>query len=85
MGSAGCLAGILWALGQYERARQLGEDTLTRYRRVLGEDHPHTLRTADTFAAILREVGQYEQARQLGENTLLTVVPDDDVGVAVRR
>jgi hypothetical protein len=27
-------------LGQYEQARQLGEDTLTRLRQVLGDDHP---------------------------------------------
>jgi hypothetical protein len=27
-------------LGQYERARQLGEDTLTHCRRVLGDEHP---------------------------------------------
>ncbi|HZA16460.1 MAG TPA: tetratricopeptide repeat protein, partial [Pseudonocardiaceae bacterium] len=37
-----------WELGQHEQARQLGEDTLTRCRRVLGDDHPYTLRSADT-------------------------------------
>jgi ornithine cyclodeaminase/alanine dehydrogenase-like protein (mu-crystallin family) len=57
-------------LGQYEQARQLGEDTLTRMRRVLGDDHPHTLESAGSLAVALREVGQYEQARQLGEDTL---------------
>ena len=38
------LALCLWELGQYEEARQLGEDTLIRLRRVLGENHPDTLR-----------------------------------------
>jgi hypothetical protein len=38
------LALCLWELGQYEAARQLGEDTLIRCRRVLGEDHPDTRR-----------------------------------------
>ncbi|MEV6515109.1 tetratricopeptide repeat protein [Micromonospora chalcea] len=27
-------------LGQYEQARTLNEDTLTRRRRILGNDHP---------------------------------------------
>jgi hypothetical protein len=30
-------------LGQYQRARQLDEDTLTRRWRVLGDGHPDTL------------------------------------------
>jgi hypothetical protein len=30
----------LRALGEYQRARALDGDTLTRYRRVLGDDHP---------------------------------------------
>ncbi|MDQ4092847.1 MAG: tetratricopeptide repeat protein, partial [Actinomycetota bacterium] len=44
--SAHYLAAALQELGHYERARQLGEDTLTRMRRVLGSDHPDTLRSA---------------------------------------
>jgi tetratricopeptide repeat protein len=50
-------------LGQHEQARQLAEDTLTRCRRVLGTDHPDTLRSATQLAATLRESGQHEQAR----------------------
>jgi hypothetical protein len=37
------VAQILYALGEYEQARTLDEDTLARRRRVLGEDHPQTL------------------------------------------
>lgn len=64
------LHGIPGELGQGERGRQLGEDTLARCRRVLGENHPHTLRAAYTLAAALGEAGQDEQACQLGEDTL---------------
>jgi hypothetical protein len=33
-----------------ERARQFRDDTLRRCRRVLGEDHPETLRVAHSLA-----------------------------------
>jgi len=69
LGSANTLARNLSALGQYEQARQLDEDTLAR-RRVLGEDHPLTLNSAHNLADDLHEVGQYEAARQLNEHTL---------------
>ncbi|WP_131803539.1 tetratricopeptide repeat protein, partial [Pseudofrankia sp. EUN1h] len=38
------LAAILADLGDYPAARALGEDVLARRRRVLGEDHPATIR-----------------------------------------
>jgi hypothetical protein len=57
----------LRALGEYQRARALDEDTLTRYRRVLGDDHPHTLASADNLAVGLGALGEHEQARQLQE------------------
>ena len=43
LASANNLAIDLHALGEYEQARALDEDTLARRRRVLGEDHPDTL------------------------------------------
>ncbi|MGB8201753.1 MAG: tetratricopeptide repeat protein, partial [Pseudonocardiaceae bacterium] len=46
------------------------EDTLTRHRRVLGEDHPDTLRSATTLTATLGRLGQHGLARQLAEDTL---------------
>ncbi len=61
---------VLRELGQYEQARQLGEDTLTRLHRILGDDHPHTLIATSILAVALRGLGQYERARQLGEDTL---------------
>jgi tetratricopeptide (TPR) repeat protein len=68
--SAGSLSLNLWELGQFEPARQLGEDTVTRCRRVLGDDHPHTLIPAHILAATLRKLGQFGPARQLGEDTV---------------
>jgi len=56
------------ALGEYERARQLHEDTLSHRRQVLGEEHPHTLLSADNLAADLRVLGEHERARQLEEH-----------------
>jgi hypothetical protein len=53
--SATYFAATLRELGQYEQARQLGEDTLTRSCRVLGHDHPHTLRSAHQLVVTLRE------------------------------
>jgi hypothetical protein len=40
---------------------------VARYRRVLGDDHPHTLASADNLAVDLRALGEHEQARQLQE------------------
>ncbi|MFD6259858.1 tetratricopeptide repeat protein, partial [Micromonospora chalcea] len=57
-------------LGQYEQARTLNEDTLTRRRRILGNDHPDTLTSATNLATNLHQLGQYEQARTLNEDTL---------------
>ena len=46
------LAVGLRALDQYQLARQLDEDTLTRRWRVLGDDHPDTLLSALTSSPI---------------------------------
>jgi tetratricopeptide (TPR) repeat protein len=61
---------ILYALGEYEKARTLDEDTLDRRRRVLGEDHRDTLSSASNLALDLYALGEYEQARSLDEDTL---------------
>ena len=51
--SASSLAASVGHPGEYQAARELGEDTLARRRRVLGEDHPDTGASA-TFAIFLR-------------------------------
>jgi ribosome biogenesis protein Tsr3 len=35
---------------------------------VLGEDHPHTLRSTNNLAADLSALGEHEQARQISED-----------------
>jgi hypothetical protein len=52
------------------KASLLGEDTLARRRRVLGEDHPDTLASAHGLAISLRAVGERQAARELDEDTL---------------
>jgi hypothetical protein len=68
--SAAVLASVLWAVGRYERACELGEDTLARCRRVWGDEHPTTLLLAAVLASVLWDLGQYERARKLGEDAL---------------
>ncbi|HEY6425444.1 MAG TPA: tetratricopeptide repeat protein, partial [Pseudonocardiaceae bacterium] len=50
-------AADLSALGEYAPARELHEDTLTRRRQVLGDDHPDTLRSAHNLANNLGALG----------------------------
>jgi hypothetical protein len=57
-------------LGELQAARELCEDTLARRRRVLGEDHPDTLNSANNLAVDLRGLGEYQAARELDEDTL---------------
>jgi hypothetical protein len=49
---------------------ELNEDTLTRYRRLLGDDHPLTLTSASNLAIDLRELGEVQAAQELDEDTL---------------
>jgi hypothetical protein len=57
-------------LGEHQAARELEEDTLARRRRVLGQDHPSTLRSAGQLADDLRNLGEHQAARELEEDTL---------------
>jgi hypothetical protein len=68
--SASNVAGSLWWLGDYQRARALDQDTLTWRRRILGQDHPDTLTSASQLAQDLFGLGIYPQARELQEETL---------------
>ncbi|WFE33181.1 FxSxx-COOH system tetratricopeptide repeat protein [Micromonospora sp. WMMD975] len=64
------VATAYWLTGRYEQARQLHEDTLHRYRRTFGDDHPNTLTSANNLAGCLIDLGEHEQGRQLHEDTL---------------
>ncbi|MFF3503934.1 FxSxx-COOH system tetratricopeptide repeat protein [Streptomyces sp. NPDC003247] len=65
-----CLARALREQGRYEEARVLYDDTLPRYRRVLGRKHTDSLRLAHGSAINLRLLGRYEEARALQAATL---------------
>jgi Tetratricopeptide repeat len=52
------LALARWFLGDSHGARELEEQALAGYRRVLGDDHPSTLRAMDNLAAVRRELGE---------------------------
>lgn len=56
--------------GRIEAARDLAQDTLSRRRRVLGEDDFRTLRTAGFLVSVLYQLGDHEGVRKLGEDTL---------------
>jgi hypothetical protein len=58
--SASRLAADLRALGEYQQARALDEDTLARRRRVLGDDHPDTLISANNLALDREALGEKE-------------------------
>ena len=45
-------------------------DTLERRRRVLGADHPDTLRSAYNVAASLHELGEYIRANDITRTVL---------------
>jgi hypothetical protein len=49
-------------------AGRLDEDTLVHRRPVLGDDHPHTLTSANNLAYDLRGVGEHEQADRLEQD-----------------
>jgi tetratricopeptide (TPR) repeat protein len=68
--SASNLAGTLWWLADFQRARTLDEDVLARRRRTLGVDHPDTLTSASQLANDLYGLGDYQQARDLQDKTL---------------
>ncbi|MGH3934063.1 MAG: tetratricopeptide repeat protein, partial [Pseudonocardiaceae bacterium] len=62
-------ARYLLTRGEPMAGLQLFERALELRRRVLGEEHPHTLDSATNLAADLRALGQHEAARQLDEDT----------------
>jgi len=68
--SADALIEVLLTLGEYQEARALEEDTLTRLRLIIGEAHPQTLTSASNLGVVLQQLGEHERARALAEDTL---------------
>ncbi|HKR48112.1 MAG TPA: hypothetical protein VJT72_00790 [Pseudonocardiaceae bacterium] len=60
------ISSVRW--GSVMRRVSLLRTPSTRRRRVLGEDHPHPLNSAEILAADLRALGQHEAAHQLDED-----------------
>lgn len=54
-------------LHQYEEAMQLGQETLEIRIRILGEEHPDTLRSMRDLARSYGELRRYQKAVQLEE------------------
>ena len=66
------LAWTLTVMGQYAESRALDQDTLARKRRILGEDHPSTLISANHLVTDLRLLGgpELQGARELAQDNL---------------
>jgi eukaryotic-like serine/threonine-protein kinase len=57
-------------LGLYPRAESLYQSAIEIRRRVLGPEHPDTLRSTTSLANVLREEGHYAEAEKLIRETL---------------
>ena len=57
-------------LGLYPRAESLYQRAIEIRRRVLGPEHPDTLRSMTSLANVLREEGRYAEAEKLIRETL---------------
>jgi tetratricopeptide (TPR) repeat protein len=64
------LALTLRGQGDLEGARDLHEQALDAYRRVLGDGHLHTLGSMNNLAVTLEDHGDLEGARDLHEQAL---------------
>jgi hypothetical protein len=52
-------------MGHDTNARRLLDDALACYRRVVGEEHPETLRTAVILSSVLLALGETTRAEEL--------------------
>jgi tetratricopeptide (TPR) repeat protein len=59
------LGNTLWQLGQYAESSKLIQETLTRARRVLGEENPLTPALWNSLGVNLRARGEFAQALEL--------------------
>ena len=64
------LAVALRALGRYEPAKEVNEDTLARRRRIHGDDHRDTLISAGNLASTMRALHHEEEALKLNQDNL---------------
>jgi hypothetical protein len=67
---AGMFCYHLYSRGDYAAARAVAADLHRHWASCLGDDHPITLKSAQTLAWTLSGVGDYETARRINEDTL---------------
>ncbi len=76
------MADTYWGLGLYSRAQGLLERALEIQRRVLGPEHPDTLRSTRILASVLEDEGHHEEAEKMKRQTLdldrRVLGPDND-------
>jgi hypothetical protein len=63
------VANVKRSQGKYQEARDLDEWVQDMQRRVVGEEHPHTLMTAGGLAADLRGLGEYARSLEMDKVT----------------
>jgi serine/threonine protein kinase/tetratricopeptide (TPR) repeat protein len=66
------MGGVYDNLGLYPQAQSLYSDAIEIRRRVLGPEHPDTLRSMHALSRPLREQGQFAEAEKLQRQTLET-------------
>jgi tetratricopeptide (TPR) repeat protein len=64
------LAVVLDSQGKCEEAEAMNRQTLARYEKVLGHEHPDTLMSMNNMAAVLNSQGKYEEAETMHRQTL---------------
>jgi hypothetical protein len=64
------LAAVYSQLGYAQRSHDLDQDSLSRERRLRGDDHPDTTVTMGRLALDLHRLGMFEQALDLNEEAL---------------
>ncbi|GIT43356.1 MAG: hypothetical protein Ct9H300mP11_12920 [Chloroflexota bacterium] len=64
------MANTYYAAGRYCDAKRMFEDIFERRLRVLGRDHPDTLRSRSSLANTLTQLGNFTEAAVLHEETV---------------
>ena len=65
LATASNLAGLLADLGETGQARELAEDTATRWRQLYGDDHRETMWAVRNLIYVLEKSRDLEQAARL--------------------
>ena len=57
----------LYGMGEYDRAAALQEDAVTRFKRILGGNHPSTLVAISSLQLTYQKKGDFRRALPLYE------------------